>query len=95
LLPSTGIQIQNGDELGPVRGFMVMLKPQKICATDINEREKHQSWHNYLQYLINIIQTNCCDEAERMKFILASYNAGLAILDARKKASKYGKRPQL
>ena len=50
----------------------------------------------YLKYLEKYWAGKVEDPAERMKFILASYNAGLThIIDARKLAEKHGKDPNI
>ena len=58
-------------------------------------KENIKAGVNYLHYLDRYWTKRIADEGERMKFILASYNAGLAhILDSRKLAEKYGKDSQ-
>nr|WKN39097.1 transporter substrate-binding domain-containing protein [Tunicatimonas sp. TK19036] len=48
----------------------------------------------YLRWLDKIWQKYIPDEQERLKFVLASYNAGQGhVLDARRLARKYGKNP--
>jgi membrane-bound lytic murein transglycosylase F len=49
----------------------------------------------YINWLQSIFETKITDENERMKFILASYNAGPGhVLDAMKLAEKNGMDPQ-
>lgn len=51
---------------------------------------------NFLMYLDRYWSKTIFDEDERLKFILASYNAGLShIIDARKLTQKYGRNPTL
>lgn len=51
---------------------------------------------SFLQYLDNFLRPHVSDSTERVKFVLASYNAGAGhILDAMRLASKYGKNPQI
>jgi membrane-bound lytic murein transglycosylase F len=55
-----------------------------------------QAGVNYLRYLDNYWSKSIADKDERLKFILASYNAGLShIIDARKLTMKYGKNATL
>lgn len=50
----------------------------------------------YLQYLDRQIPETVTDTLERIKFILAAYNAGVGhVLDARRLASKYNKNPDI
>lgn len=50
----------------------------------------------YIQYLDLQIPETVTDSLERIKFILASYNAGVGhVLDARRLASKYNKNPDI
>lgn len=50
----------------------------------------------YLSYLQKFFEDKIPDENERIKFVLASYNAGAGnILDAMRLAEKYGKNPLL
>ncbi|MBU2466780.1 MAG: transglycosylase SLT domain-containing protein, partial [Bacteroidetes bacterium] len=50
----------------------------------------------FIQYLNRQIPASVTDSAERIKFILASYNAGVGhVLDARRLAKKYKKDPDV
>lgn len=50
----------------------------------------------YLQYLDKQLPSSIIDSAERIKFILASYNAGIGhVFDARRLAEKYGHNPDI
>lgn len=50
----------------------------------------------YIQYLDRQIPETVTDSLERIKFILAAYNAGVGhVLDARRLASKYNKNPDV
>lgn len=50
----------------------------------------------YLVYLDRRLKKDIIDDEERLKFVLASYNAGLGhVLDARRLAVKYGKDPDV
>ncbi len=49
-----------------------------------------------LEYLDRRLKDEIEDDEERMKFVLAAYNAGLGhVLDARRLAEKYGKNPNI
>lgn len=51
---------------------------------------------SYLQYLDKYLSSHVQDSTERVKFVLASYNAGPGhILDAMRLAEKYGKNPHI
>ncbi|HTE31859.1 MAG TPA: transglycosylase SLT domain-containing protein, partial [Chryseolinea sp.] len=65
----------------------------RFGATNVNDpNESLKAGVNYLVYLQRYWTKRIADPQERMKFILASYNAGLAhILDARKLCVKYKK----
>lgn len=62
-----------------------------------NSPEQHiQVGGKYLQYLDLLIPETISDSLERIKFILAAYNAGVGhVLDARRLAVKYKKNPDL
>lgn len=50
----------------------------------------------YLKWLDERLQDEIKDDDERVKFVLASYNAGIGhVLDARRLAEKYGKNPNV
>lgn len=77
------------------RGLM-QLMPQtakRFGATDPNIPEQNiKAGVNYLRYLERYWVKRIPDQNERLKFVLASYNAGLShIIDAAKLAQKYGK----
>lgn len=51
---------------------------------------------NYIKYLDQQLPESISDSAERIKFLLASYNSGIGhILDGRRLAEKYGKDPDI
>ena len=59
-----------------------------------NPNQSLKAGVRYLKYLDKLWGKNIRDPNERLKFVLASYNAGLShILDARNLAKKYGKDP--
>lgn len=89
-----------GDESWAGAQGLMQLMPEtakRFGAKDVNDpQENVKAGVNYLHYLDRYWTKRIANTDERMKFILASYNAGLAhILDARKLAEKYGKDPQL
>ncbi len=89
-----------GDESWAGAQGLMQLMPEtakRFGATDIHDpKENMKAGVNYLRYLEGYWTKRIENEQERIKFILASYNAGLAhILDARKLAEKYGKNSQL
>ena len=50
----------------------------------------------YLKYLDKQLPEEITDSVERIKFVMASYNAGIAhVFDARRLAEKYGKNPNI
>lgn len=89
-------KFQMGDESwAGARGLMQLMPAtaKRFGAADVNDpKQNMKAGVNYLHYLIRYWTKRIPDEGERMKFILASYNAGVAhILDAQKLATKYGK----
>ncbi len=89
-----------GDESWAGAKGLMQLMPEtakRFGAKDVNDpKENIRAGVNYLKYLDGYWTKRITNPGERMKFILASYNAGLAhILDSRKLAEKYGKDPQV
>ena len=68
---------------------------KRFGATDLNDPiQSIKAGVGYLKYLDNYWIKKIPDQEQRLKFILASYNAGLShIIDAYKLAEKYGKDP--
>ena len=92
-------KFQMGDESWAGAQGLMQLMPEtakRFGANDIHDpKENIKAGVNYLRYLDRYWTKRIANEGERMKFILASYNAGLAhILDSRKLAEKYGKDSQ-
>ncbi|MBL0743390.1 transporter substrate-binding domain-containing protein [Chryseolinea sp. Jin1] len=81
------------------KGLMQLMPAtaKRFGAKDLSDPQ--QSIHagvNYLKYLDKYWMKSVSDPAERLKFVLASYNAGLAhIIDARKLCRKYKKDPNV
>ena len=68
---------------------------EEFGATDrTNPHQSLKAGTRYLRYLDRLWGKNIQDPKERLKFVLASYNAGLShIIDARNLTKKYGKDP--
>ncbi len=89
-----------GDESWAGAQGLMQLMPEtakRFGAKDpYDPKENIKAGVNYLKYLEGYWIKRIDDPQERMKFILASYNAGLAhILDSRKLAEKYDKDPNV
>ncbi|MCF8361398.1 MAG: transporter substrate-binding domain-containing protein [Prolixibacteraceae bacterium] len=70
---------------------------ERFNVTDIvNPRENIRAGLEYLTWLDEVFAPIIEDEHERLKFVLASYNVGIGhVMDARKLAMKYGKKPSV
>lgn len=81
------------------RGLMQLMPgtAKRFGATDLDDPgQSIKAGVAYLKYLDKYWSTRISDPDERLKFVLASYNAGLThIIDARKLAEKHGKDPAL
>jgi membrane-bound lytic murein transglycosylase F len=81
------------------RGLMQLMPEtaKRFGATDLKDpKQSLKAGVNYLMYLEKYWTRRIPDQQERLKFVLASYNAGLAhILDARKLCKKYGRNEAL
>ncbi len=81
------------------QGLMQLMPETAKRFGAVNPRDPAQNIKagvSYLIYLNKYWSKSILDENERLKFILASYNAGLShIIDARKLTQKYGKNPTL
>ena len=87
----------NGESWAGAKGLM-QLMPETAKQFGVTDTSNpRQSLHGGTRFLIHLDkywQKNIIDEPERLKFVLASYNAGLThIIDARKLAQKYGEDP--
>ena len=61
---------------------------------DSSPEEQVEAGGKLLKHLNNCLENKVIDSAERVKFVLASYNAGLGhVYDAQRLAEKYGKDP--
>jgi membrane-bound lytic murein transglycosylase F len=79
------------------KGLMQLMPAtaKRFGARDLNDPEQNiHAGVNYLKYLDKYWMKSISDPNERLKFVLASYNAGLThIIDARKLCRKYHKDP--
>lgn len=84
-----------GESWAGAQGLMQLMPEtaKRFGASDISDpRQSMKAGVNYLMYLEKYWTKRIPDQQERLKFVLASYNAGLShILDARKLCVKYGK----
>jgi len=90
--------IPTGESWAGARGLM-QLMPQTakhFGATNLNDPvQSMKAGVGYLRYLDKYWSKKVPDPGERLKFMLASYNAGLShIIDAYRLAEKYGKDPK-
>lgn len=89
--------IPTGESWAGARGLMQLMPEtaKRFGATDLNDpKQSVKAGVGYLEYLNKYWAPKVPDQKERLKFILASYNAGLShIIDAYKLAEKYGKDP--
>ncbi len=70
---------------------------ERFGIDSLSTPEEHiQAGVKYLVWLQNFWQERVGNKEEQIKFVLASYNAGLGhVLDARRLAEKYGKNPDI
>ena len=84
-----------GESWAGARGLMQLMPEtaRRFGATDPGDpTQSLKAGVNYLIYLDKYWSKRISDPEEKLKFMLASYNAGLShILDARKLCAKYGK----
>ncbi len=79
---------------------IMQLMPQTAGFLNVHdESEVHEqiaAGIRYLKWLDERLKDEIGDDDERVKFVLASYNAGIGhVLDARRLAEKYGKDPNV
>lgn len=86
-----------GESWAGAKGLMQLMPETAKRFGVSNPNDPNQSiWAgvNYLKHLDRYWLKEVSDEKERIKFVLASYNAGLShIIDARKLTIKYGGNP--
>ncbi len=87
--------ISNDESWAGARGLMQLMPEtaKRFGATNPdNPAQSIKAGVNYLKSLDRYWGKTITDKNERLKFVLASYNAGLShIIDARELAEKYGK----
>jgi membrane-bound lytic murein transglycosylase F len=86
-----------GESWAGAKGLMQLMPETARRFGVSNPNDPNQSIRagvNYLKHLDRYWQREISDEQARIKFVLASYNAGLShIIDARKLTIKYGGNP--
>ncbi|HEY3405889.1 MAG TPA: transporter substrate-binding domain-containing protein [Ohtaekwangia sp.] len=89
----------SGESWAGARGLMQLMPEtaKRFGVKNVNDpAQSIRGGVSYLKYLNRYWEKNVADSTERLKFVLASYNAGLShIIDAHKLAKKYGKEPGL
>jgi membrane-bound lytic murein transglycosylase F len=89
--------LPQGESWAGARGLMQLMPStaQYFGVTNLDDpRESIKAGVKYLKFLDRRWTKHVPDPQERIKFIMASYNAGLAhIIDAQKLAKKHGKDP--
>lgn len=87
----------NAESWAGAVGLMQLMPATAIEFGAVDRTNPHQSLRagvRYLKYLDKLWSKYVRDPEERVKYVLASYNAGLShILDARNLAKKYSKDP--
>jgi membrane-bound lytic murein transglycosylase F len=88
-----------GESWAGARGLMQLMPDtaERFGATNPDDpKQSIKAGVNFLKYLDTYWAKNISDQDERLKFILASYNAGLShIIDARQLAIKYRRNPNV
>lgn len=91
--------ISNDESWAGARGLMQLMPETARRFGAVNPDDPRQSIKagvNYLRHLDRFWAKKVSDPEQRLKFVLASYNAGLShIMDARKLAKKHGKDPAI
>lgn len=76
--------------------LMPVVMERYEIGYDATPEEQLNAGGQLLKYLDDCLQNKVVDSVERVKFVLASYNAGLGhVYDAQRLASKYGKYPDV
>jgi membrane-bound lytic murein transglycosylase F len=91
--------LPQGESWAGARGLMQLMPStaKRFGALNLDDpRQSLKAGVGYLKYLDNYWIKKVDDPGQRLKFVLASYNAGLThIIDASKLAEKHGKNPYL
>jgi membrane-bound lytic murein transglycosylase F len=91
--------INNDESWAGARGLMQLMPEtaEKFGAKNPDDPKQNiKAGVGYLKYLDNYWSREISDPAERLKFVLASYNVGLShIIDARKLTEKYKRSPSV
>lgn len=91
--------LPKGESWAGARGLMQLMPAtaKRFGATNLDDpKQSIRAGVGYLKYLDKYWSGKITDKEERIKFILASYNAGLShIVDARRLAEKHGKDPSV
>jgi membrane-bound lytic murein transglycosylase F len=91
--------LPQGESWAGARGLMQLMPStaKRFGAANLDDpKQSLRAGVGYLKYLDKYWAKKVIDPNERLKFILASYNAGLShIIDARKLAEKHQKNPNV
>jgi membrane-bound lytic murein transglycosylase F len=89
--------LPQGESWAGARGLMQLMPStaKHFGATNLDDpNQSIKAGVGYLKYLDNFWLKKIPDPVQRMKFVMASYNAGLShIIDAHKLTQKHGKNP--
>ena len=76
--------------------LMPMVMERYGIDYESTPEEQVEAGGKLIQYLDNCLEKRVADSTERVKFVLAAYNAGLGhVFDAQRLAEKYGKEPDI
>ena len=76
--------------------LMPVVMEKYEIGYDATPEEQLEAGGKLLKYLGDCLENKVADSAERVKFVLAAYNAGLGnVYDAQRLAEKYGKYPDV
>ena len=87
--------IPDAESWAGAKGLM-QLMPETADRFGVKSKENIRAGVEFLQWLDERMASRVEDPAERLKFVLASYNVGIGhVLDAMSLAEKNGKNPQI
>ena len=76
--------------------LMPVVMEQYDITYDSSPEDQIEAGGKLIKHLDNCLENKVTDSAERVKFVLAAYNAGLGhVYDAQRLAEKYGKYPDV